>query len=308
MKLSIIIPLLNEEANLSELMRRTTAMLHTQQNDWELIFVDDGSTDATPTMLAAEAAKDSHIKTIIFSRNFGHQAAITAGLNHASGDLVAMIDGDLQDPPELIPKLIEKQKEGYDVVYAIRENRKEAWWKNVSYKMFYRFIGAISSGVNLPLDAGDFSLVTRRVVDALNAMPENNRYIRGLRSWVGFRQTGVAYSRDARFAGESKYTLWKMIKLAYDGIFSFSYFPITTVGVLGFLSALGAFVSILVVLYLRLFTEKSIPGFASTAIITLFFGGIQLLAISILGEYIHRIYDETKHRPLYVVKEKIGLK
>ena len=307
MKLSIIIPLLNEEASLPELMRRTIAMLQAYQNEWELIFVDDGSTDQTPSMLAAEATKNQRVKTIIFSRNFGHQAAITAGLNHVSGDLVAMIDGDLQDPPELIPRLVEKQKEGYDVVYAIRENRKETWWKNMSYKIFYRLINAISSGVNLPLDAGDFSLVTRRVVDALNAMPENNRYIRGLRSWVGFRQTGVAYNRDARFAGESKYTLWKMTKLAYDGIFSFSYFPITAVGILGWLSALGAFVGIIIILYLRLFTGKSIPGFASTAIITLFFGGIQLLAISILGEYIHRIYDETKHRPLYVVKEKIGL-
>ncbi len=308
MKLSIIIPLLNEEANLPELLRRLNAMLKTQQNDWELIFVDDGSTDATPTMLATEAANNARIKTIIFSRNFGHQAAITAGLNHATGDIVAMIDGDLQDPPELIPTLIAKQQEGYDVVYAIRENRKEAWWKNMSYKIFYRLIGAISTGVNLPLDAGDFSLITRRVVDALNAMPENNRYIRGLRSWVGFRQTGIAYNREARFAGESKYTIWKMIKLAYDGIFSFSYFPITAVGVLGFCSTLVAFLGIVIILYIRLFTEKSIPGFASIAIITLFFGSVQLLAISTIGEYIRRIYDETKHRPLYVVKEKIGLK
>lgn len=307
MKLSIIIPLLNEQENLPELMHRVRAMLDAQKYDWELIFIDDGSTDRTPQMLAAESAKDARVKTIIFSRNFGHQAAITAGLQHAAGDLIAMIDGDLQDPPELIPALVEKQAEGYDVVYAIRENRKEAWWKNISYKIFYRLISAIASGVNLPLDAGDFSLVTRRAIDALNAMPENNRYIRGLRSWVGFRQTGVRYNRDTRFAGVSKYTLWKMIKLAYDGIFSFSYFPITAVGVLGFLAALGAFIGIIIILYLRLFTEKSIPGFASTAIITLFFGGIQLLAIGTLGEYIRRIYDEVKRRPLYVVKQTIGL-
>lgn len=304
--LSVVIPLYNEEETIWELFRRLTAVLERQTLPHEVICVDDGSADQTPALLRKLALDDPRIRVIRLSRNFGHQCAVTAGLDHARGEAVIMMDGDLQDPPELIPDLIQKWRDGFDVVYAVRKRRKAPWWKGISYRMFYMIISRIATDVDLPLNSGDYSLMSRRVVEAICALPERNRYVRGLRSWVGFSQVGVPFERGHRYAGKTKYTLEKLLKLACDGILSFSYAPIRCVTAAGFLVSLVAFVGILAVLAIWLFMSRSIPGFASLAIIVLFLGGIQLLSLGIVGEYIRRIYDESKGRTPYVVMEKIG--
>ena len=306
MKLSVVIPVYNEEENIPELYRRLDAVISKGGWDAEIIFVDDASKDGTLPLIASLAIKDPRVRCISFSRNFGHQIGVSAGIEHAKGDAVVIMDGDLQDPPETIPDLIRKFKEGYDVVYAVRKKRKGNAIKRIAYFFFYRLLRKIAN-IDLPLDSGDFSLISKKTAGIIAAMPERNRYVRGLRSWIGFRQAGVEFERDARFKGEAKYSFTKLLKLAYDGIFSFSHFPIKLVTMFGFGCAGTAFLGIIYVLYLRLFTDRSFPAYASTAIIILFLAGIQLISLAIIGEYVGRISDESKRRPLYIAKEKINL-
>ena len=304
--LSILIPVYNEEETLPELKRRLDAALGVLALPYEIIIIDDASTDGTLEITRGWRSQDSHLKIIRFARNFGHQSAITAGIDHAAGEAVIIMDGDLQDPPELIADFVARWRQGYDVVYGIRKRRKEWWGRRLAYYAFYRLMRASASGVEMPVDAGDFSLISRRVVEHLKSLPERNRYVRGLRSWVGFRQLGLLYERDKRYAGKPKYTFLRLLKLARDGIFSFSTVPLELITALGVIISFFSFLSILVVLYFRLFTDTSLPGFASLASIVLFLGGVQLLSIGIIGEYVGRVYDETKRRPAYIVAEKIG--
>ncbi|MEI6221553.1 MAG: glycosyltransferase family 2 protein [bacterium] len=305
--LSVIIPIYNEEGNIDALYKRLTASIHKAAETYELIFVNDGSKDNSLPLLKALVEKDkTHVKVIGFSRNFGHQNAVSAGLDCCSGDAAVIIDADLQDPPEIIPELITKWKEGYDVVYAIREQRKgESLFKKFTAWFFYRFLRKITK-INIPVDTGDFRLIDRKVIDTLTSMPERNRFLRGLVSWVGFKQTGVSYQRDARHTGTTNYPLKKMVRFALNGITSFSYLPLQLATYLGFFVSVTAFLVILFFLFLRLFTEISVPGFTSLMITVLFLGGIQLITLGIMGEYIGRIYDEVKQRPLYIVSERFG--
>lgn len=305
-KLSLVIPIYNEAEMLPELKRRLMASLDALGLEREIVVVDDASSDKTFEILRNWAESDPRVKIIRFARNFGHQSAVTAGMDYATGDAVVVMDGDLQDPPERIADFVSRWRDGYDVVYGIRKKRKEWWGKRLAYYVFYRLMRAGAHGVEMPVDAGDFGLMSRRVVDAIRALPERGRYVRGLRSWVGFKQIGIPYERDKRYAGTPKYTFVRLLKLARDGIFSFSVAPLQIITGLGIVISFCSFLSILFVLYLRLFTDKSIPGFASLAIIILFLGGIQLLSLGIIGEYVGRVYDESKRRPQYIVDEKIG--
>lgn len=302
-KLSIVIPVFNEEAVFPELLRRITQITKTQET--EIIFIDDGSVDNTRSLIRSAVSTYSNIMGVFFSRNFGHQKAVRAGLIHATGDVIVVMDGDLQDPPELIPQFLTKIQAGYDVVYAVRKKRKENILKRVSYSVFYRLLHKISGDISIPQDSGDFSAMTRRVVDMIKQLDERNQFVRGIRSWVGFPQIGIEYERDQRFAGETKYSLRKLFRLAYDGIFSFSYVPLLMITWLGFISAFGAFLGIITILYFRIFTATNVPGFASTAIFILFLGGVQLISIGVIGEYIRRIYDEVKRRPHFIVSEVV---
>ncbi len=304
-KVSIVIPVYNEEACIVETHKRLVASCGNDPSAVELIYVNDGSRDRTQKILRDIAQTNPCVKVISFSRNFGHQTAVSAGISYATGAAVVVIDGDLQDPPEIIEKLVAKWREGFDVVYAVRESRKENIVLRFMYSLFYRIMARLSY-VAIPLDSGDFALMDRKVVDVLKKMPEHNRFVRGLRSWIGFKQIGVAYARDARVLGESKYSIMKLFKLAYDGIISFSFVPLKMVSVAGFVISSVAFLSIFIVLFFRIFTEYSIPGFASTATIVLFLGGVQLLSLGMIGEYVSRIFDEVKGRPLFVVDELIN--
>ncbi len=304
--LSLVVPMYNEEETVPIFYRRAVAALEQTAVPFEIVFVDDGSTDATFERLRVLAQGDARIKVVRFSRNFGHQTAVTAGLHYARGAAVAVIDGDLQDPPEFVPRLFEKWREGFEVVYAVRRTRKENVLKRAAYRLFYRLLRRLSY-IDIPLDSGDFAIMDRRVVDELNAMPERNRFVRGIRAWVGFRQVGLEYDREPRFAGESKYPLSKLIKLAYDGLISYSFVPLRMVTHLGFLISVVAFAAVVYLLTLRVvYGEHLITGWTSTVVIVLFLGGIQLLSLGILGEYVGRIFDEVKRRPLYVVKETLG--
>ncbi|OHA01870.1 MAG: glycosyl transferase [Candidatus Sungbacteria bacterium RIFCSPHIGHO2_02_FULL_49_12] len=305
-QISIIVPVYNEEKVIPELLRRLVYVLAKLSERYEILFIDDGSRDSTGELLYEAAKNNAHLRVLQFSRNFGHQSAVSAGLDHVSGEAAVIIDGDLQDPPEIIPMLIEEWSKGYDVVYGVRVRRKEWWGKRLAYFLFYRLLKRIAVGVDLPLDSGDFALISRPVIDVIKSMPERNRYVRGLRSWAGFKQVGVSYERDARFAGEAKYTFSKLLKLAYDGIFSFSYMPLTLITYFGFAASFVSFLAIILILYFKLFTSYSLPGFASTASMILFLGGAQLMALGVIGEYIKRIYDETKQRPHYIISKKIG--
>ncbi len=270
---------------------------------WELILVDDGSTDGSTDIIRELAGQDPRVKPVIFARNFGHQIAVTAGLDYSRGDAVVIIDADLQDPPEVILDLMAKWREGYEVVYAIRTEREgESWFKLFTASLFYRIIYRITD-VNIPLDAGDFRLLDRKVVNVLNQMRERHRFLRGMSVWVGFRQIGVPYRRAARFAGETKYPLKKMLKFASDAVTSFSYFPLQLATYLGFASAGLAIIAIPVVIIARLTGLQAFSGQATTLIAVLFLGGVQLISLGILGEYIGRLYDEAKGRPLYIVRE-----
>ncbi|MFF2158156.1 glycosyltransferase family 2 protein [Paenibacillus chitinolyticus] len=304
---SIIIPMYNEEAVIQETYRRLKVVMSETSETYELIFINDGSRDRSAEIIKEYAAWDETVKLIDFSRNFGHQIAITAGMDYASGDAVIIIDADLQDPPELILQMIGKWKEGYEVVYAKRVKRSgETFFKKWSASLFYRVLRA-STDIHIPVDTGDFRLMDRKVCDEMKKLPENNRFVRGLVSWVGFRQTAIEYERDERLAGETKYPLKRMIKLSLDGITSFSYKPLKLAGYLGALLSGSGFLYLLYVVYLALFTDATLKGWPSVVGIMLIFNGFVLLMLGILGEYIGRIYDETKGRPLYIVREYHGL-
>ncbi len=307
--ISIIAPVYNEEEVLPELYRRVKAVMEAQGDSWELILVNDGSHDASAEVIANLHADDARVRGVSFSRNFGFQLAVTAGLDHALGDAIILTDADLQDPPEVFPRMIEKWRDGYDVVYGVRASREgETWFKLWTAKMFYRTIYKITS-VNIPLDTGDFRLIDRRVVNAIRRMPERNRFLRGMVPWVGYRQIGIEYERHARFAGESKFdSLGKMVPFAIDAITSFSYFPLQLAPFAGFFIAAVAALAILIVILLRLFgPETSLVGQATTLVAVLFLGGVQLISLGIIGEYLGRIYDEVKGRPLYLVDEVWGV-
>ncbi len=300
---SIIAPIYNELDNLPELYRRITEVMDATGEQWELILVDDGSTDGSTDKIRELAEGDADVRPVIFARNFGHQIAITAGWDYARGDAVVIIDADLQDPPEVILELAGKWKEGYEVVYAVRGEREgESWFKKFTASMFYRIIYRITD-VKIPVDTGDFRLMDRKVVNVLKQMKERHRFPRGMSAWVGFKQIGVTYKRAARVAGVTKYPFSKMLKLALNAITSFSYFPLQVATFFGFASAGVAILAIPVVIYLRMEGSPQFTGQATTLIAVLFLGGVQLISLGVLGEYIGRLYDEAKGRPLYIVRE-----
>lgn len=300
--ISVVVPLFNEEGNVGELLRRVTAVLITivDRPSYEIVCVNDGSSDGTLERLRGHAAVDQHIVVVDLSRNFGHQLAATAGIDVARGAAVVLMDGDLQDPPELIWEFYDRWRAGYDVVYAVRRSRRgESRFKLVTAKLFYRLTRRLTN-VSIPVDTGDFRLMSRRVVEALKKTRERHRFIRGLVSWVGFRQTGVEYDRDQRLSGTTKYPFSKMLKFAIDGITSFSEIPLRFASYLGFLTSGFAFIYAAIVLILK-FAHRNYPGYTSTIVAILFLGGVQLIGIGILGEYVGRIYDEIKGRPLYLI-------
>jgi len=300
---SIIAPIFNEKENLPELHRRITEVLDSTNEPWELILVDDGSSDGSTDIIRELAKKDSHIRPVIFARNFGHQVAVTAGLDYSRGEAVVIIDADLQDPPELILEMAKKWKEGNEVVFAVRAEREgESWFKLWTASLFYRIIYRITD-VKIPLDTGDFRLMDRKVVHVMNQMRERHRFLRGMSAWVGFKQVGVEYKRAARVAGETKYPFRKMFRLAINAVTGFSYFPLQVATYFGFGSAGIAILAIPVVVYLRVTGSQAFFGQASTLIAVLFLGGVQLISLGVLGEYIGRLYDEAKGRPLYIVRE-----
>ena len=300
---SIVAPIYNELENLPELYRRIKEVMDSTGETWELVLVDDGSTDGSTDAICALAREDERVRPVIFARNFGHQIAITAGWDYARGAAVVIIDADLQDPPELILEMAKKWKEGYEVVYAVRAEREgESWFKLWTASLFYRLIYRITD-VKIPLDTGDFRLMDRKVIDVLKQMRERHRFPRGMSAWVGFRQIGVDYKRAARVAGETKYPFRKMFRLALNAITSFSYFPLQVATFFGFASAGIAILAIFPVAYLRITGSQAFFGQATTLIAVLFLGGVQLISLGILGEYIGRLYDEAKGRPLYIVRE-----
>jgi polyisoprenyl-phosphate glycosyltransferase len=299
--LSVVAPVYNEQELVERFVRRACAAV--ADYTFELVLVNDGSTDATPELLDRMAAEDPRVRVVHLSRNFGHQAALTAGLEHAVGDVVAMIDADLQDPPELIPTMVARWEAGADVVYAVRQQREgETAFKLATASWFYKLFDKLAQ-VDLEPNSGDFRLLDRRALDALLTMTERSRFLRGMTVWVGFTQTAVPYERDARHAGETKYTLRKMLRFSLDAIASFSHVPLQLATYVGLLSAGLAFVAIPVVIGLH-FAGSYLPGFGSLTIAILLLGGIQLIALGVIGEYVGRIYDEVKHRPLYIVREE----
>lgn len=306
---SIVAPVFNEVDNLRRLHERVTGVMQQTGEPWELVLVDDGSTDGSSELMQALYEQDpEHIRAVRFARNFGHGIAVTAGMDYARGQAVILIDADLQDPPEVILDLIAKWREGYEVVYAVRAEREgETRFKRTTAALFYRLLSRITD-VRIPLDTGDFRLMDRQVVDAVRSMRERHRFVRGMVSWVGFRQTGVSYTRHKRYAGQTKYTLRKMLRLAWDGVTSFSYFPLQLATYLGFgIAALSA-VAILIVVLLRLFSDaEPLKGQATTLVMVLFLGSIQLISLGIIGEYLGRIYNEVKGRPLYIVHSVLGV-
>jgi dolichol-phosphate mannosyltransferase len=307
--LSVVVPLYNEGATVDELLRRITTVVRSlpePPSAYEIICVDDGSSDETLSRLRAAAAADPHVRYVSLARNFGHQIASTAGLDRALGDAVVLMDGDLQDPPELIERFLAHFREGYDVVYATRRRRRgESRFKLLTAAMFYRLVRRVTN-VSIPLDTGDFRLMSQPIVAALRAMRERHRFIRGLVAWAGYKQIGVEYDRDPRYAGSTKFSTAKMIHFALDGITAFSELPLRLASWLGFVVSAFAFVYALVVLVLN-FLGQNLPGYTSTMIAVLFLGGIQLIGIGILGEYVGRIYDAIKGRPLYLVAEATGV-
>lgn len=300
---SIIAPIFNEKDNLPELYRRVKEVMSATRKPWELILVDDGSSDGSTDILRSLAKNDKRVRPVIFARNFGHQVAVTAGLDYSRGDAVVVIDSDLQDPPELILEMAKKWQEGYEVVFAVRAEREgESWFKLWTASLFYRIIYRITD-VKIPLDTGDFRLMDRKVVNVMNQMRERHRFLRGMSAWVGFKQIGVEYKRAARTAGETKYPFRKMFRLAINAVTGFSYFPLQVATFFGFVSASIAILAIPPVAYLRVTGSQAFFGQATTLIAVLFLGGVQLISLGVLGEYIGRLYDEAKGRPLYIVRE-----
>lgn len=305
MRVTVATCVYNEELLAEELVRRVTAVLDGLPGGaHEFVIVDDGSRDRTLALLEAAAARDPRLVVVAFSRNFGHQAALTAGLDHATGDVVILMDGDLQDPPELIPAFLAKHAEGFDVVYAVRSERQESWHLRLAYRLFYRLANAMAS-LPLPLDAGDFGLMSRRAVDAMRSSPERQRYLRGLRAWVGFRQAALPVPRAARHAGEPKYGASKLLRLAFDGLFAFSIAPIRAATVLGAFAIVGSLLFALYALYVRLVLDRAPVGFTALLFVSIFAFGTLLLFLGLIGEYVGRIYEEVKARPLYVVDRVI---
>jgi glycosyltransferase involved in cell wall biosynthesis len=299
--LSVVMPVFNEQENLLALHARLSTVLTQTGLSYEIIFVDDGSRDGSLELLRDLAAGDQHVLVVELARNFGHQVAISAGLDHAGGNGVIVMDSDLQDPPEALPQFIAKWREGHDVVYAIRAQRKEHWLKRAAYAAFYRLLQRVAN-IEIPLDAGDFCIMDRRVVDLLVGMPERNRFVRGIRSWVGLDQVGLAYVRHARHAGTPKFTMTRLVYLALDGLISFSYVPLRVITMLGFGVSLLSIVLAVFYAIKKLTVGLNPPGFATLIVAVFFLAGMQLITIGVIGEYIGRIFEEVKRRPLYVVR------
>jgi len=300
-RLSIAIPLYNEESVLPELLRRTRVVLdQVAGGPHEIVFVDDGSTDSTFAILEEAVEQDPRIRVISLSRNFGHQAAITAALDNVTGEAAVIMDGDLQDVPEVIPQFVEKYQQGYDVVYAQRAQRKESWPLRICYFVFYRMMAKLSD-IRLPLDSGDFGLMSRRVINQMRQMPEHHRYLRGMRSWVGFWQTGLTVERAERQSGKSKYSVMRLMKLAADGIFAFSIVPIRAAALFGGFAMFLSSLYLLYALYAKIFLQKSPQGFTALFVAVTFLSGIVLFFLGVIGEYVGRIYEETKARPQYII-------
>ena len=301
-ELSVVIPVFNEEENITVLHSRLTDVLEHTHIDYEVIFVDDGSNDDSLNQLQNLSVKDKRVLIVELARNFGHQVAISAGLDFARGQAVAVMDADLQDPPEVLPQFIRKWRDGNAVVYAVRKRRKEHWLKRVAYASFYRLLRRVAN-IDIPLDSGDFCIMDRRVVDLLNGMPERNRFIRGIRSWVGLNQTGLPIERDARVAGRPKYTLSRLTLLALDGLISFSYLPLRIITMLGFgISFFSIFMAVFYTIK-KLVTGLGPPGFATLVVAVFFLAGVQLITMGVIGEYVGHIFEEVKQRPLYVVRK-----
>jgi dolichol-phosphate mannosyltransferase len=302
-----VIPVYNEEENIPVLYDRLVRVLEGANINFEIVFVDDGSCDQSIPKLNEMAVSDNRVTVVELARNFGHQVAITAGLDFARGKAVAVMDADLQDPPEVLPAFVAKWREGHEVVYAIRARRQETWFLRASYAAFYRLLRRVAN-VEIPLDAGDFCVMDRRVVDLLKSMPERNRFVRGIRSWVGFRQVGLPFERHARHAGTSKYTFGRLTLLALDGLFSFSYVPLRVITVVGISVS---FVSILMAIFF--FVKKLVyglnpPGYASLIVSIFFLAGIQLITLGVIGEYVGRIFEEAKRRPMYILRRLSGVR
>lgn len=304
--ITIIAPLYNEAEVFAELKQRLDALITSSAQQIQVLLVDDGSTDATATLMEEAATGSSSYSCIFLSRNFGHSMAITAALEEVDDktDAVFVIDGDLQDPPELLSSFVNKMNEGYDVVYGVRDKRKEGFFKKAAYKWYYRLQKRFSNTA-MPLDAGDFSLISSRVVKHINRMQEQSRYVRGLRSWVGFKQAGIVYSRDERHGGKSKYSFWSLLKLAFNGIFNFSELPIRFIGMVGIAAVLCSLIYLVYALYQKIVYNAAPPGFTALIFAIVLFSGVQLLSLGLIGEYVLRIFFQVKGRPLYIIKSKI---
>lgn len=306
--ISIVVPLYNEEQNLPILFKRLIDLKNSMSESIQFIFVDDGSSDATPIIISQFSLLHSNVKSVLLSRNFGHQAAVSAGLLHSNAsEAIFIIDGDLQDPPEMLIEFYRNLKSGFDVVYGIRKNRKEGIILKLCYKIFYRTLGKLAN-IKIPLDSGDFCLISRRVVDILNSMPEESRFLRGMRSWVGFNQIGLPYDRQMRHAGNSKYSLLKLLNLALDGFFNFTKLPTRFIFIIGFISMLISIGYVTYSIYIKYIYGLNPNGFTGLLFIIVFLSSIQMISISILGEYIVRIFFQTKSRPLFIVKNIIEKK
>ena len=305
-KVSIAIPVYNEETIVEELLRRCLAVLDSMPNGpHEIVLVDDGSTDRTWALIQQASAQDGRVIGVTLSRNFGHQAAIGAALDHTSGDFVVVMDGDLQDPPEAIPDLLAEAQKGFDVVYVVRIGRKEGVWLRTCYALFYRLISLLAD-LKLPIGAGDFAIMSRRVVDLVRQSPERQRYLRGLRTWYGFQQKGLEIERNARHSGRSKYNLRRLFRLAFDGVFAFSVVPIRLATVFGMLAVTGSVLFVVYSLIVKVFFGQSPVGFTALIFAITFLSGVQLLFLGVIGEYIGRIYEEVKQRPHYIVKQVVA--
>jgi len=302
----LVVPVYNEQENLKELHQRLTVVLDKETDNYEIIFVNDGSADCSLQIIREISLDDRRVKFIDFTRNFGHQIAITAGMDYSKGKAVVIMDGDLQDPPEVVPKLIAKRKEGFEVVYAVRRSRaSEKFFKKITASLFYRLFSSMTN-IGMPLDTGEFRLIDRKVLDNLKSLKEKNRFVRGLTSWVGYKQTGISYDRKGRKAGKTKYSFFRMIKFSVDGITSFSDLPLRLAAISGLVISLISFLTGIYYIFVKLFTDRLVHGWATLLVSILFLGGIQLIFLGVIGEYISRIYEEVKQRPLYIVREEKG--